>query len=67
MSGKSLLINAFSKKVENLRAAVSLHFCYYNLVRHHSTIGTTPAVAAGVTDRAWTVYDLIDLANAEKD
>ena len=58
------LTNAFSKKVENLKAAVGLHFCYYNLVRRHATIGTTAAVAAGVTVSAWTVYDLIDVANA---
>jgi len=57
------LTNAFSKKLENLKAAVSLHFCYHNLVRRHATIGTTPAVAAGVTDRACSVFDLIDLAN----
>ena len=45
------LTNAFSKKVENLEHAVSLHFMYYNFVRIHKTLRVTPAMAAGVTDR----------------
>lgn len=55
------LTNAFSKKVENLAAAVSLHFMYYNFCRKHQTHGMTPAMAAGVTDHVWTVEDLIGL------
>jgi len=57
------LTNAFSKKVENLRAAVALHFAYYNLVRIHRTLNATPAVAAGVTNRQWSIGELIQLAN----
>ncbi len=55
------LTNGFSKKVENLAAAVSLHFAHYNFVRVHSSLGTTPAVAAGVADHAWSVAELIGL------
>lgn len=55
------LTNGFSKKVENLAAAVSLHFAYYNFCRVHKTLGTTPAVAAGVADTVWTLNDLISL------
>jgi IS1 family transposase len=55
------LTNAFSKKVENLAAAVSLHFAYYNFCRVHKTLGTTPAVAAGVAEQPWTLDDLIGL------
>lgn len=55
------LTNAFSKKVENLAAAVSLHFAYYNFCRVHKTLGTTPAVTAGVTDHVWTLAELIVL------
>jgi hypothetical protein len=55
------LTNAFSKKAENLAAAVSLHFAHYNLVRVHKTLGTTPAVAAGVTDHVWTLGELVSL------
>lgn len=56
------LTNAFSKKVENFRAAVGLHFAYYNYVKIHSSIRCTPAMAAGVSSRLWTVQDLVQLA-----
>jgi IS1 family transposase len=52
------LTNAFSKKAENLNRSLALHFMYYNFCRKHSTIKTTPAIAAGVTDRVWTLRDL---------
>jgi IS1 family transposase len=55
------LTNAFSKKVENLAAAVSLHFFFYNFCRVHKTLGTTPAVAAGVADHVWKLNELIGL------
>jgi IS1 family transposase len=54
------LTNAFSKKLENLKAAVALHFAHYNFVRIHQTLRVTPAMAAGITDHLWTVKDLID-------
>jgi len=55
------LTNAFSKKVENLKAAVSLHFCHYNFVRLHKTLRITPAMAAGVDNRLWSlVEELVD-------
>jgi len=53
------LTNAFSKKLENLKAAVSLHFAYYNFVRVHQSLRITPAMAAGVTDRVWSLDELI--------
>ena len=56
------LTNAFSKKLRNLKAAVALHFAYYNLVRKHRTLGTTPAVAAGVVNREWSIGELVWLA-----
>jgi len=55
------LTNAFSKKVENLAAAVSLHFMHYNFVRVHQTLGVTPAMAAGVADHVWSVEDVCAL------
>ena len=45
------LTNSFSKKLENLQAAVALHFAHYNLVRVHKTLRVTPVMAANVTDR----------------
>jgi IS1 family transposase len=58
------LTNAFSKKIENLTAAVSLHFAVYNLCRVHKTLGTTPAVAAGIADHVWSIDELIGLLEA---
>lgn len=54
------LTNGFSKKIENLKAAVAVHFAYYNFVRVHKTLRVTPAMAAGVTPRLWTIGDLLD-------
>lgn len=62
------LTNAFSKKVENLAAAVSLHFMYYNFARPHQTLTkqrngykTTPAMAAGKADHIWTLEEIAAL------
>lgn len=55
------LTNAFSKKLENHVAAISLHFMYYNFIRIHQTPRTTPAMAAGVTDRLWEIGDIVRL------
>jgi hypothetical protein len=61
------LTNAFSKKVENLAAAVSLHFMHYNFARPHKTLANpyprTPAMAAGVTDHVWTLEEIVGLPN----
>jgi len=54
------LTNAFSKKFENLQAAVALHFAHYNLVRLHKTLRVTPAMAANVTDRVWSLEELVE-------
>ena len=54
------LTNAFSKKIENLKAAVALHFAHYNFVRIHQSLRVTPAMAAGVTDHLWTIRDLLN-------
>lgn len=55
------LTNAFSKKVEMHEHAVSLHFMHYNFVRVHQTLRVTPAMAAGVTDRLWSIADIVAL------
>jgi IS1 family transposase len=57
------LTNAFSKKLDNLKAAVALHFAHYNFVRVHNTLRVTPAMEAGVTNRLWTISDLLKWAN----
>ncbi len=59
------LTNAFSRKVENLAAAVSLHFMHYNFARPHKTLSTpyptTPAMAAGVADHVWSLREIAGL------
>jgi IS1 family transposase len=57
------LTNAFSKKIENHVAAISLHFMYYNFCRNHSTIKTTPAIAAKLTDKTWSLEDVINMTD----
>ena len=57
------LTNAFSKKLENFKAAVALHFAYYNFVKVHSSLRVTPAMALGVSSRLWTVSDLVELVS----
>lgn len=56
------LCNAFSKKLPNLRAAVALHFAHYNFVRIHETLRVTPAMAAGLAQRPWSIGELIEAA-----
>jgi hypothetical protein len=53
------LCHGFSKKLDNLKAALALHFAWYNLVRIHRTLRVTPAMAAGVTDRVWELTELV--------
>ena len=49
----------FSKKLDNLKAAVALYFAWYNFVRIHGSLKVTPAMEAGITDHVWTLGELI--------
>ena len=53
------LTNAFSKKWDNLKAALALHFAYYNFCRVHRTLRVTPAMESRVTDHVWSLAELI--------
>jgi IS1 family transposase len=55
------LTNGFSKKLENHAAAVALHYMHYNFVRIHRTLRVTPAMQAGLTNRVWSIEDIIGL------
>lgn len=55
------LTNGFSKKLENHAAAVALYMMFYNFGRKHTTLGTTPAVKAGIADHIWSVEEIIGL------
>jgi len=56
--------NAFSKKIDHHRAAVSLHVAWYNFVRVHESLRVTPAMEAGITNHVWTVQELVERALA---
>ena len=58
------LTNGFSKKLDNHCAAISLYVAHYNLCRVHESLRTTPAVQLGITDRVWSLGDLVDSALA---
>jgi len=67
------LTNAFSKKIENHAAAISIHFMHYHFGRPHmslsikdengKTIKRTPAMAAGIADHIWTAAEIVELAD----
>jgi IS1 family transposase len=62
------LTNGFSKKVENLAHAVALHYMHYNFARPDKTLSkpypTTPAMAAGVADHKWSLYEIAALLDS---
>jgi IS1 family transposase len=54
------LTNAFSKKLDNFKAAMGLHFVYYNFCKRHIAIRCTPAMEAGIENSQWTMAELIE-------
>jgi hypothetical protein len=58
------LSNAFSKKIDNHIHALSLYFVFYNFCRLHKAHKLSPAMAAGVTDRLWSMEDVVGLIDA---
>ena len=60
------LTNAFSKKFQNHCHSLALYFVWYNWMRKHKAIGTTPAMAASLTDKAMTMSDLVELMDARE-
>jgi hypothetical protein len=57
------LTNAFSKKIENLAHAVSLHFMYYNFGRIHKGLRVTPAIEVGIADHIWSLEEIAALCH----
>lgn len=53
------LTNGFSKKLDNHIHALALYFAFYNFCRIHKTLRVTPAMAAGITDRLWSLEDIV--------
>jgi IS1 family transposase len=61
------LTNGFSKKWRNHEHAIALHYFVYNFIRPHKTLGTTPAVAAGIVNRPWTIEMLVSALVAREE
>lgn len=60
------LTNAFSKKIDNHLYALALYFAFYNFCRIHKTLKVTPAMAAGITDKLWTLEDIAERIEARR-
>lgn len=60
------LTNAFSKKLENHCHALALYFVWYNFARIHKTLRMSPAMAAGVTKKLWSMEDIAALIDANQ-
>jgi len=57
------LTNGFSKKFENLNAALNLHFAHYNFCRIHGSLKMTPAMKAGITGHIWSTEEILNFSN----
>lgn len=60
------LTNGFSKKVDNHRWAIALHYMHYNFCRMHTTLRVTPAMEAGITDHVWSLEEIVSLLAAKE-
>jgi IS1 family transposase len=58
------LTNGFSKKIENHAAMVAIHAIYYNYARIHKTLRITPSMAAGLSDRVWSLEEIVMMADS---
>jgi len=58
------LTNAFSKKIDNHIHMVALYTVWYNYIRQHKTHRLSPAMAAGITDKLWSMTDLAEMIDA---
>lgn len=59
------LTNVFSKKVDNHYYALALYFTFYNFVRQHKTLRCSPAMAAGLTKKIWSMEDIVALIDVD--
>jgi IS1 family transposase len=55
------LTNGYSKKMDNHRHMIAIHFMFYNFCRIHHTLRVTPAMEAGITDHLWSLEEVVNL------
>jgi IS1 family transposase len=60
------LTNGFSKKIENHECALAIYFMHYNFARIHASLRVSPAMAAGVTEKLWSLDDIAALVEAKE-
>ncbi len=60
------LTNGFSKKLDNHMHALALYFAFYNFCRIHKSLKVSPAMAAGITNRLWSLDDIADRIEARQ-
>jgi len=59
------LTNAFSKKIDNHMHMVALFYMHYNFVRIHKSLRVTPAMEAGISQRVWSIHEIVSLAGSQ--
>ena len=57
------LTNAFSKKLDNHKAMIALHYMWYKFGRIHKTLRVTPAMEAGIADHVWSLEEIAGLVS----
>jgi hypothetical protein len=60
----TLSTNAFSKKIEKHTLSVALHYMHYNFARIYKAFRISAAMAAGVTDKLWSIADIVTMIDA---
>jgi len=64
MRSLTRLTNAFSKKYESHCHMMAIYFVWYNFIRKHTTLKTTPAVAAGLAEQPYGFDFIVGLVEA---
>jgi IS1 family transposase len=60
------LTNAFSRKLRNHYHVLAVYFMFYNFARIHKALNVSPAMAAGLTDKLWSLEDIVNLIDAKE-
>jgi hypothetical protein len=58
------LTNAFSKKIDNHIHMVAIYTVWYNYVKMHTKLRMSPAMAAGISDKLWSMQDVAEMIDS---